>query len=56
MAEIKIEKKKPVWPWIVALLLIGAIIYYVFLRDNETQNVNGAEIENAASADTTAVE
>lgn len=35
MAEIKIEKKKPLWPWVVALLLIGAIIYYMFLRNDE---------------------
>jgi hypothetical protein len=33
MAEIKIEKKKPVWPWIlVALVVIGLLIY--FLTDN----------------------
>lgn len=52
MAEIKIEKKKPVWPWIVALLLIAGIVYYVFLRDNEVQTTNnGVEIENTTSTD-----
>ncbi|KQB42582.1 hypothetical protein [Flavobacterium aquidurense] len=53
MAEIKIEKKKPVWPWIVAVLLISAIIYYIFLRDNETQTQNNVEIENTTSTDNT---
>jgi uncharacterized membrane protein len=53
MAEIKIEKKKPVWPWIIALLLIAAVVYYVFLREDQTQNTNRTEIENVTPADTT---
>ncbi|GGF22282.1 hypothetical protein [Flavobacterium limi] len=54
MAEIKIEKKKPVWPWIVAILLIFGLVYYVFLRDDESQidNSNNVEIENTTSTDT----
>ncbi|WP_428232610.1 hypothetical protein [Flavobacterium sp.] len=53
MAEIKIEKKKPVWPWIVAVLLIAAIVYYVFLRDNHTQSGSSVEIENTTTTDNT---
>lgn len=31
MAEIKITKKKIVWPWVVlVLLLLGAFAYYLF--------------------------
>ncbi|SFD50892.1 hypothetical protein [Flavobacterium phragmitis] len=52
MAEIKIEKKKPVWPWVVALLLIGAIIYYMFLRNDEAQPVREVEVENTTITDT----
>ena len=52
MAEIKIEKKKPVWPWIVALLLIAAIVYFVFLKDNEGQSNSSVQIENTTSTDT----
>lgn len=52
MAEIKIEKKKPVWPWIVAILLISALVYYVFLRDNNTQSESNTRIENSVSTDT----
>jgi len=51
MAEIKIEKKKPVWPWIAAVLIIGALIYYIFLRDHETQTENSVEIENTTTAE-----
>ncbi|GAA3747553.1 hypothetical protein GCM10022422_35130 [Flavobacterium ginsengisoli] len=54
MAEIKIEKKKPIWPWIVAVLLISALVYYVFLKDNQVQNENRMEIENNSSVDSTA--
>ena len=50
MAEIKIEKKKPIWPWIVALLIIGALIYYIFVKDQETQSESNIEIENSTSA------
>jgi hypothetical protein len=50
MAEIKIEKKKPLWPWIVAVLLIAALIYYMYSSDNETQSESNVEIENSTSA------
>ena len=52
MAEIKIVKKKPIWPWIVAVLLIAAIIYFVFVKNNEVTSINGTEIENTTSTDT----
>ena len=35
MAEIKIEKKKPWWPWILVLLIILAIIAYFMLYSDE---------------------
>lgn len=50
MAEIKIEKKKPIWPWIVALLIIGALIYYIYAKDQEAHNESNIEIENGTSA------
>lgn len=51
MAEIKIEKKKPLWPWIIAMVLIFAVVYFVFLSDNQAQNDNSVEIENTIGAD-----
>lgn len=54
MAEIKIEKKKPLWPWIIAILLISAVAYYVFIiKDDETRTDMSVETENAVSTDTT---
>lgn len=36
MAEIKIEKKKPIWPWIILVLVILAILYFlVFANDDD---------------------
>lgn len=51
MAEIKIEKKKPIWPWIVALLIIGGLIYYIFVTDHAAHSESSIEIENSTSAE-----
>ena len=46
MAEIKIEKKKPIWPWILVILLILAAIYFFwYYNDNEFEN-NDAVLDN----------
>ncbi|MBK0368263.1 hypothetical protein [Flavobacterium agrisoli] len=46
MAEIKIEKKKPIWPWIALILIIGALVCFMLVGDNDTQSENTMEIEN----------
>lgn len=38
MAEIKIEKKKPIWPWILLLAVIAAVVYFLFFWDNNLDN------------------
>ncbi len=40
MAEIKIEKKKPVWPWILLGLVILGVILYFLLSDNNTDTMD----------------
>ncbi len=35
MAEIKIEKKSTIWPWILLALLIIGLIAFFLLRDND---------------------
>jgi hypothetical protein len=50
MAEIKIEKKKPIWPWIAAVLIIGALIYYIFVKDHDAHSESSIEVENSTSA------
>jgi hypothetical protein len=46
MAEIKIRKKNPVWPWILLLILmIFGILYYLYYRGDETTNTDDSIIE-----------
>ncbi len=35
MAEIKIEQKKPIWPWMIAgLVIVALIVIFLVFRDN----------------------
>lgn len=44
MAEIKIEKKRSVWPWIILIIIILGILAYVFLySDNSNENINNTD-------------
>ena len=46
MAELKIRKKKPVWPWIILLLvlIIAALIYLVSTDKISLGNDNSSVI------------
>jgi uncharacterized membrane protein YdfJ with MMPL/SSD domain len=35
MAEIKIEKKQPIWPWILGILVLAGLVYFFFLKDKD---------------------
>ncbi|HEY9185154.1 MAG TPA: hypothetical protein VIM94_07500 [Salegentibacter sp.] len=47
MAEIKIEKKRPVWPWVILIIVILGILAYVFLYTDifieDTDNTDDIE-------------
>lgn len=46
MAEIKIKKKKPVWPWILIVLVILALLYFLFINnDEDMDDVSDNDIE-----------
>lgn len=37
MAEIKIEKKKSIWPWIIGIIILALLIYFLaFNKRNDT--------------------
>ena len=52
MAEIKIEKKKPVWPWIVLILVLAALLFYFWTQGNDD---NDSQITTIENTDTSAV-
>jgi hypothetical protein len=53
MAEIKLERKgTPIWPWILGLLLLAALLWYFLGRDNDGA-VTTAGDTTAAMTDTT---
>ncbi len=54
MAEIKIEKKKPVWPWILVILLIiiGVYLYWSYNENVADRNNEETEIITDTIRDT----
>lgn len=48
MAEIKIEQKKQVWPWLLVGLVIVALLVY-FLVNNNKNNINMEEVTEVNS-------
>lgn len=54
MAEIKIEKKKPVWPWVILILVVlGIIAYFVYANDEDVNDDFDDDITNEQVMDTT---
>lgn len=61
MAEIKIEKKKPVWPWILlGLIILGIILYFLFANDNDgiddMDDTNTEQVGDTTYQDTRAMD
>ncbi|MDT0647311.1 hypothetical protein RM545_11480 [Zunongwangia sp. F260] len=54
MAEIKVEKKKPIWPWIIAGLIVLVILYFLFANGDDDEMIDETEQEQVI--DTTSIE
>ena len=51
MAEIKIEQKKPVWPWLLVGLVIVALIVYFLVFSNKNNNNNDLVVVTESNSD-----
>jgi hypothetical protein len=50
MAEIKIEKKKPIWPWVIlGLIILAVIIYFVMANDDEDELIEEDNTEQVVT-------
>ncbi len=38
MAEIRIEKKKQIWPWIIVILVVGGLAFLYFYGSAQSNN------------------
>ncbi|MBK5194072.1 MAG: hypothetical protein JJE07_12860 [Flavobacteriaceae bacterium] len=46
MAEIKIKRKSPVWPWaLLLILIIFGVLYFLYYKGDETTNTDDSTIE-----------
>ncbi len=42
MAELHVQRKETnVWPWIIGALLVGAVVWFVFMR-GDTREINSS--------------
>ena len=53
MAEIKIEKKKPIWPWVILAILLALILYFIFAggTDDDDGYDDDATTEQVSESD-----
>lgn len=52
MAEIEIEKKNSIWPWIiVAILVIAALLYFFVWADDDVDDVDDMNTEQVMDQD-----
>ncbi|TRO66700.1 hypothetical protein [Christiangramia sabulilitoris] len=51
MADIRIEKKKPVWPWLFLIIILAILVFLYFYGSMSTEEND--EIENIDYKETT---
>ena len=50
MAEIKIEKKKPVWPWVLVIIIIlAAIFFFWYYKENDVDATDDLIVNDTIS-------
>ncbi|HKJ48176.1 MAG TPA: ATP-dependent metallopeptidase FtsH/Yme1/Tma family protein [Christiangramia sp.] len=54
MADIRIEKKKPVWPWLILIIILAVLAFLYFygsMETDETDDMESTEIEEVTYKD-----
>ena len=49
MAEIKIEKKKAIWPWIVGIIILALLIYMLAFNKRDLNKTDETVKEEVTS-------
>lgn len=52
MAEIKIEKKKAVWPWIIGIIILALLIYFLAFNDDKEGDLKENPVEEVTMVNT----
>lgn len=54
MAEIRVEKKKPVWPWLLLIVIIAVVAFLYFYGSTDTaDDMDDETIEEVTATPTT---
>lgn len=43
MTEIRIKKKKPIWPWVILVIILAVLAFLYFYGSTETDDIDGME-------------
>ncbi|WP_300440866.1 hypothetical protein [Christiangramia sp.] len=43
MADIRIEKKKPIWPWLLLVIILGVLAFLYFYGSMDTEETDDME-------------
>jgi hypothetical protein len=43
MADIRIEKKKPVWPWLLLIIILAIVAFLYFYGSTDTEDMDDME-------------
>lgn len=43
MADIRIEKKKPIWPWLFLIIILAVLIFLYFYGSMDTEEIDDVE-------------
>ena len=43
MADIRIEKKRPLWPWLILILILGILAFLYIYGSMDTEEVDDME-------------